>query len=122
MKHRDNVRSTILLLGASVLCVSAWAVPPAEAIVTRTETVKFSRASAETPAGAVELYGALQAAASRTCRDEMAPTAWGASHAECADAALAKAVDDVNIAAVSAIYLQHGKFQGKKGIVTVAKR
>ena len=40
----------------------------------------------------------------------------------CADAALARAVGDVNIATVSAIYLQNEKRPANKGIVTVAKR
>jgi UrcA family protein len=123
MKRKHNVSEAALLMGAMVLSVSAWAAPPMDTIVTQVETVKYARMPAETSAGAVKLYGALQAAAWRVCRAPgMRPSMMGTSYQACADAALAKAVGDVNIDAVSAIYLQNTQLPEKKGIVTVAKR
>lgn len=123
MKRKHDVTGAALLLGAMVLSASAWAAPPAETTVTQIETVKYARAPSETPAGAAKLYGALQAAAARACREPgMRPSMMGTSYFACADAALAKAVDDVNIDAVSAMHLQNSKLPEKKGIVTVAKR
>ena len=120
MKYQHKLNS-LVLLGATLLCASAWAASP-EITVTKTQIVKYSRGHAETAAGAVELYGELRAAASRACRDADHPSMSGESYLTCIDGAIAKAVDDVNIAAVSAIYLQSGKSPGKKGIVTVARR
>jgi UrcA family protein len=123
MKRKHDVSGAALLLGAMVLSASAGAAPPVEATVTQIEKVKYARLPAETPAGASKLYGALQAAASRVCREPgMRPSMMGASYMACADAALAKAVDDVDIDAVSAIYLRNGKLPENKGVVTVAKR
>jgi UrcA family protein len=118
---RKYVHKALLLLGATTLTLSARAAGPVEVMVTRTETVKYAPAGAQEPAGAAKLYGALQAAASRVCRDP-SPLMLSADYVACADAALAKAVEDVNIAAVSAIHLQSEKFQDRKGVVTVAKR
>lgn len=123
MKRQRNAKGAMLLLGATMVSMSAWAAPPAEIMVTKTETVKFSRGLAETPTGAVQLYGELRAAAARACRDAgTRPSMMGEAYLACVDGAMAKAVGDVNIAAVSAIYLQTGKSLDKKGIVTVAKR
>jgi UrcA family protein len=123
MKHRHNVSKAALLLGAMVLSVSAWAEAPVDATVTRIQTVKYARAPAETPAGAAKLYGALQAAAARACREPgMRPSMMGTSYLACMDAALGKAVGDVNIDALSAIYLRNEKLPENKGTVTVAKR
>ena len=123
MKRKHNVIEATLLLGAMVLSASARAELPADAVVTKVETVKYARAPSETPAGAAKLYAALRAAAARACRDpNTRPSMMGTSYFACADAALAKAVDDVHIDAVSAIYLQNGKVPENKGTVTVAKR
>ncbi len=122
MKLQGNAKGVLLLLGATMVGMSAWAAPPTETMVTKTQTVKFSRAAAQTPVGAVQLYGELRAAASRACRDAgTRPSMMGEAYLACVDGAMGKAVGDVNIAAVSAIHLQTGKSL-EKGIVTVAKR
>jgi UrcA family protein len=123
MKREHNVCKAMLLLGATLLCAGAWAAPLQQEMVTRTETVTFARSHAQTAAGAVKLYRELHGAASRVCRDAGSPFSMlGESYSSCVEGAMAKAVEDVNIAAVSAIYLQNDKVPGKKGIVTVAKR
>lgn len=122
MKHRHNASNAALLLSAMVLSARAWAAPPPDSIVTNTETVKFSRAASETPAGAAKLYGELRAAAARACREPgMRPSMMGSGYQDCIDAAVAKAVTDVHIDALSAMYQQDSKLP-EKGVVTVAKR
>jgi UrcA family protein len=124
MKRKYNVSDVVVILGAVMLCASASAAPPMDGmVVTQAVKVKYVRARAQTPAGAEELYGSLQAAAARVCRDAgTRPTTFGDSYSACVDAALARAVDELDIAAVSDLHLQGEKAQGKDGVATVAKR
>jgi UrcA family protein len=122
MKLKRNPHA-LLLAGASLLSMSAGPALAAEMMVTHSETVQYYRDVASTPAGAVELYGKLHAAASRTCRDRGLPLATSSSarHA-CMSAALAQAVADVNIDVVTALLMQDSRFAPAAGVVTVAKR
>ena len=110
------------LLGAMILSATAMAQSPdlADSVVLQTQTVKFDRAEASTPAGAAQLLGSLNRAAVRVCLDPSAPTALQrAEYSECRDAALQKAVDDVGIDAVAALY-QNSEYV-RKGTVIVER-
>lgn len=112
----------VVLMACATLSLGATAMA-GETVVTRTETVKYSRAEAATPAGAVKLYGALQVAASRACRERGEPLSGsGEAHAACKGAALSRAVADVQIDAVTAVYLQDTHSAPRQGTVTVARR
>lgn len=87
----------VVLLACAALAMSATlalgaAAVAGETIVRQTETVKYSRSEAATPAGAVKLYGTLREAA------------------------------DVQVDAFTAVYHQDSRSRAKPGIVTVAKR
>lgn len=112
MKDRCRHRSFALLAGATLLTTGAWAMPPlADAVLTRTETVKYDRAAAATPEGAAELYDRLQQTASRVC-SEPAPRArpfrHDPSYEKCMSEALDKAVRQVGITTVSLMH-RHGE-------------
>jgi UrcA family protein len=111
-----------VLIACAMLSAGATAMAD-DMVVTRTETVKYDRSESATPAGAVKLYGALRTAASRACMVPGAPLAGSAeAHATCKGAALSRAVADVQIDAVTAVYLQDTRSITKQGIVTVARR
>jgi UrcA family protein len=95
-----------------------------EMVVTKSETVKYYRTVAATPAGAVKLYGELHAAASRACSDRSMPmTATSSSvRHECMSGALARAVADVNIDVVTALLMHDSRFAPAAGVVTIARR
>ena len=115
-----RMRGAALLAGAMMISLGAMA-GTTDSVVVSTTTVKFNRAEASAPAGAIELYDSLNSAAARVCID---PDAMGRlqdeSYVTCRDAALAKAVGDVGIEAVSAIY-QSDRARFHKGIVTVGQ-
>jgi len=112
----------VVLFASATLGLGATAMAD-EMVVTRSETVKYSRSEAATPAGAVKLYGALKYAASRACRDRGAPlSGYGDSVLACKGEAVSRAVADVQIDAVTAVYLQDTRSQAKPGIVTIARR
>ena len=112
----------VVLIACATLSFGATAMAD-ETIVTKTQTVKYSRAESATPAGAVKLYGALQAAASRACVEAGARlSGYGDSHVVCKGAALSRAVADVQIDAVTAVFMQDTRSEPKQGTVTVARR
>jgi UrcA family protein len=112
----------VVLIACATLSLGATAMAD-EMVVTSAKTVKYSRSDAATPAGAVKLYGVLQAAASRACTAAGTRlSGYGDSHVVCKGAALSRAVADVQIDAVTAVYLQDTRYQGKPGTVTVARR
>jgi UrcA family protein len=122
MKLIRNPRA-LLLAGTSLLSMSAGTAFAEEMMVTGTETVKYYRTVATTPAGAVKLYGELHAAASRACRSRGMPMATSSSvRHECMSGALARAVADVNIDVVTALLMQDSRFAPAAGVVTVARR
>jgi UrcA family protein len=119
-----NVKSrklrAALLAGTMILSFTAMAQEPADSVVLQSQTVRFDRMQAATPAGAQELYSSLQRAAVRVCLDPQAPAGLQrADYAECRDIALAKAVGDVGIDAVAALY--QGGDGVPRGTVTVER-
>jgi UrcA family protein len=112
----------VVLIACATLSLSAT-VMARETVVTQTEIVKYSRADAATPVGAVKLYGELRIAASRACMERGIPLSGSSdAHLACKSAALSRAVADVQIDAVTAIYLQNSGERARRGTVTVARR
>ena len=111
MNSIDRTRMMLLLAGATLFSMGASAMPPPDSTATtRTETVKYLAAEAATPDGAVALYGRLQTAATRVCRDPMATSGRRIDEqmaaAACRREALDRAVADLGIASVAALH--HG--------------
>lgn|SRR5688572_22912764 len=109
MNSIDRTRTVLLLAGATLFPMGALAMPPADsAVATRTETVKFAAAEAATPDGAAALYGRLQSAASRVCRDPLATSGRRMDDqmaaAACRREALDRAIADLGIASVAALH------------------
>ena len=118
----ETVMMKVVLIACATLSLGATATAD-EMVVTKTQMVKYSRSEAATPVGAVKLYGVLQVAASRACTEAGARlSGYGDSHAMCKGAALSRAVADVQIDAVTAVYMQDTRYQAKPGTVTVARR
>jgi UrcA family protein len=112
---KNVFRGAVLLAGA-MISMGAMAQSPDGDVQVVTKTVKFNRAEASTPAGAADLYQTLNTVAAHVCVDNYAPAALQrASYSECRNAALAKAVDDVKIDAVT-VLLQSDRT--RKGTVT----
>lgn len=115
MKKAALIACATLGLGASAMA--------GDAVITASKTVKYSRVEASTPAGAVKLYGALRIAAVRACRDVGEPSSvFGDSMAVCTNDALSRAIADVQIDAVTALYLQDAQAKAKGSAITVASR
>jgi UrcA family protein len=111
-------RSAALIAGA-MISLGAMAQSPDSDVQVSTQTIKFNRAEASTPAGAADLYQSLNSAAAHVCVDPSSPAALQrASYSECRDAALSKAVDEVKIEAVTAL---HQTDRARKGTVTVVQ-
>ena len=121
MKIESGMMKVVLIVGATLgLGASALA---ADTAVVASQKVKYSAKLAATPEGAVSLYGSLRAAASRVCRNSATPLLESAAIMEaCRSDALSRAVQDVNIAAVTAVYLQDARMKPRAGTVTVARR
>ena len=115
------VMKKLVLLACATLAPGAATLAD-HSVVTRTETVKYSRSAAATAEGAVKLYGELRSAAARACRDAGMPMAYGDSVDDCRDAALSRAIADVQIDALTAVYMQDTGSRAKPGMVAVAKR
>jgi UrcA family protein len=114
-----KIRSAALLAGA-MISLGAMAQTPDSDVQVSTETVKFNRADAATPAGAAGLYQSLNQAAAHVCINSAEPaTLQRAEYSQCRDAALAKAVGDLDISAVTALH-QHSD-RARKGTVTVGQ-
>lgn len=126
MKTKRDIRFTAFRVGALVLFAGATGGVVAEEAATRdmvrqAETVQYRPSHAETAAGAEKLYSKLERAAARVCK--MPGRVFeGAAYASCISEALAKAVKDVDIDAVAAIYVEKNKLADRHGTVTVAKR
>ena len=120
MKTRQYLRGVMLLSGAALLAAGATTAMADEA-VTLSQTVQYSPSQAQSAGGAQRLYDRLEHAAARVCRVPGRGVE-GASYQACATDALAKAVKEVGIDAVAAIYLQKNKGLDREGTVTVAKR
>jgi UrcA family protein len=95
------VLSTAMLLAASVSITStAYADEQF-----RVETVNFQDLDVNTPAGGQALYGRIHAAANRVCDSNISGDPFGALRAaECARKAVAKAVEQLNLPALTAYY------------------
>lgn len=121
MKIANELKRVVLIVGATLgLGASALA---ADSLAVAAQKVKYSAKVAATPEGAVALYGSLRSAASRVCRASAMPLLESASiTAACRSDALSRAVQDVNIAAVTAVYLQDARYKPRAGTVTVARR
>lgn len=118
----ESMTGKMVLIACATLCTgaSAWA---EDMVVTATRTVKYSAAESATPAGAVRLYDALRAAASRVCRESGMPSlASLEANDMCRSSALSRAVADVNIDAVTALHLHDSGYRTKQGTVTIARR
>lgn len=120
MKTRKYSRGVMLLSGAALLAAGATTAI-ADDVVTVRQTVQYSPSQAQSGSGAQKLYVRLEHAAARACRVP-GRVIEGAAYHSCTSSALAKAVKDVNIEAVAAIYLQENKVADHEGKVTVAKR
>lgn len=119
MNMKPTFRSA-LVAGAMILSLGAVAGQQDESVTIQKTTVKYNRASAATPVGAVELYSTLNNAASRVCVDSSGPlVAQGALFAVCRDAALTRAVSHVGIDAVSELHAKNDRARAPLGIVTV---
>lgn len=117
--NKPTFRSA-LFAGAMILSLGAMAEQQDSSVVVEKTTVKYNRASAATPVGAVELYTTLNNAASRVCVDSSGPlVAQGALFAVCRDAALTRAVSHVGIDAVSDLHAKNDRTRSPQGIVTV---
>lgn len=121
MKTIKYTRGAMLLAGAMLLSAGAMA-DDLTGTMTRSETVQYKPSMAATEAGAEQLYKKLQSAAARVCRNPADRIAKGEAYYSCTGKALAKAVKDVNLDAVAAIYLDKNKVADREGTVTVAKR
>jgi UrcA family protein len=119
MKTRQYWRGVMLLSGAALLAAGATAM--ADDAVTVRETVQYVPSQAQSSDGAQQLYDRLEHAAARVCRVPGRGLE-GASYQACTSNALARAVKDVDIEAVAAIYLEKNKVADREGKVTVAKR
>ncbi|MET0280377.1 MAG: UrcA family protein [Steroidobacteraceae bacterium] len=108
MKSTTQLRRTTLLAGAVLLSTSAVAAPLSDAIVTRTETIKFSPGEAVTAEGAAVLYQKLQSAAERVCQDSGDTMSLQVSYtyAACVSDALGQAVNEIGIPRVSLLHVQ----------------
>jgi UrcA family protein len=114
-----KIRSAALLAGA-MISLGAMAQTPDSDVAVNTETVKFNRTDAQTAAGAAGLYQSLNQAAAHVCIDPAAPaTLQHAEYSECRDTALAKAVVEIAIPAVTALHQNSDR--GRKGTVTVGQ-
>jgi UrcA family protein len=105
---RNNMRLA-LLAGATLFSMGAIAAPPpVDAVVTRTEVVKYKPTLAATQEGAAQLYDKLLKAANKVCRDPIGysarrfdnPTAM----ATCVEEAMDKAVQDLAIPMVAVLH------------------
>lgn len=118
MNTKLKIRSAALLAGA-MFSLGAMAQTSDSDVQVSTETIKFNRAEATTANGAADLYQSLNQAAAHVCMDYSTPVALQrASYSECRDAAVAKAVDEVKIDALSAL-LQSDR--ARKGTVIVGQ-
>ncbi len=119
MNKKSYFRNAALCAGAMLVSLGAMANAPDSSVVVQTKTVKFNRAEATTPTGAVELYSSLNQVVARVCVDSAEPMyLQGAVYAQCRDAALAQAVDDIGIQAVSALHAQDNRSRSPKGTVS----
>lgn len=118
--NKPTFRSA-LLAGAMVLSLGAMAEQQDASVLVQKTTVKYNRATAATPVGAVQLYTTLNNAASRTCVDSSGPlVAQGAPSFDlCRNAALTSAVSYVGIDAVSQLHAKNDRIRGPQGTVTV---
>lgn len=121
MKIETGMKKVALIACMTLgLGASALAADKPEIAMTK---VKYSKTVAATPEGAVKLYGSLRAAASRVCRASGMPLLESITATDqCRSDALSRAVGDVNIAAVTAVYLQDTRMKPRAGTVTVARR
>jgi UrcA family protein len=96
------VLSTAMLLAASVSITST---AYADEQLGGVETVNFQDLDVNTPAGAQALYGRIHAAAIRVCDSNISSDPFGPLlAADCAREAVAKAVEHLNLPALTAYY------------------
>jgi UrcA family protein len=119
MNKKSYFRNAALCAGAMLISLGAMAEAPDSSVVVQTKTVKYNRAEATTTAGAEQLYGSLNLAVARVCVDSAEPAfLQGAVYAQCRDAALAQAVDEIGIQAVTALHAQDNRVRSPKGSVS----
>jgi UrcA family protein len=113
-----KISSGLALLATALLSTSALALPSRslqDDVQTRTETVKFKAADAATAEGAASLYGKLNDAALRVCRDERLAAV--DSLEACVADALDAAVRSIASPMVSALH-----WQARKPVTIAATR
>jgi UrcA family protein len=122
MKSEYSKTRYALLAGAALFSAGAWALPPVgDAVLRRSETVKYLPSAAATPEGAARLYGKLRRAAAEVCSN---PSGTGhfdsqTSLKTCMDEALEVAVLKIGIPTVTA---QHRPVEASPMGAAVAKR
>jgi len=126
MKTKQDLSGVASRVGAWLLLAGATAGAMAgETVmsdtVTQTKAVQYRVSHAETADGAEQLYMKLERAAARVCK-VAGRKLEGASYRNCTSDALEKAVKDVDIEAVAAVYVERNKLEDRHGTVTVAKR
>jgi UrcA family protein len=83
--------------------------PAMKSVETKSETVSFSRAEAQTTEGAQALYMRLRVAAKNVCGERSAAdgvASWG--QPACASSALGSAVREINVPALSTLHGNRG--------------
>jgi len=86
--------------------------PLRENVAMQSKTVKFSRSAAESPPGAQALYRRVRLAANAVCRDNSYSAGVSREMRGCTTDAVDRAVQDINVAAVSAIHYQRDRVDG----------
>lgn len=110
MKLNPQWRGVALLAGTLLLPLSAAATIPADGLLSSTVTVKYDPSRASTTDGASRLYGSLQSAAARVCRDaDTRGLTLDFSYYQCTSSALDDAVRKLDIPAISELHSQRVK-------------
>jgi len=106
------MKKSLVLTTAAILAATGIASADELSLATkeaRSTKVLYSRAVAQSSAGAQELYQRLKAAARMVCADaSMELRVGGSDMVACRTSALDAAVQDVNVPAVSALHTRKG--------------
>lgn len=91
-------------------------------VAMQSKTVKFSRSAAESPEGAQALYRRVRFAANDVCREaSFAGPGVNREMQGCAAGAVDRAVQDINVPAVTAIHYRGNKVEGSS-VEVIANR
>ena len=108
---------SILAIAAALLLACALVTPNAFAGDERSETVKFQDLNLDAPAGVEALYNRIHSAARRVCAQSDPVATQGVGG--CIRKAEAKAIQDVNLPALTAFY--RTKNGGKSDALTASR-